>query len=138
MSVTIEIIKKEEIPTVFPLVKDDLSRAFEYLNGRFSERDIFDYLLNEKMYLLLVCVNNQIKSSVITLVSDYPSKKVMTIMSLVGEDIDYWLPDLIKFLDIHAKDKGCDILEIVGRLGWINKLKEFGFNGQVCFLEKGV
>jgi len=66
---------------------------------------------------LFVVMDGDIKAAFVTQFSQFPSKKVLTVMFLGGRSMEEWL-HLIAELEQWAKDEGCDSIEVHGRRGW--------------------
>lgn len=108
------------------MIKKWISEALEYSNGTHSVDDVLDAINKGEMQLF---ANKG--GCAVTTISQYPQKKVCFVF-LVGGDLDSVLsiqPEVEKF----AKSKDCEVLSMIGRLGWKKALKSNGWSSDsIC------
>ena len=71
---------------------------------------------------LFIAMADEIIASAITQITDYPQKRVLTIVLLGGGRMNEWLP-LLNQLEKWGIDEGCEQIELYGRPGWEKVLK---------------
>lgn len=103
-----------------------ITDALEHSNGTHKLEDILHSLQTGEMQLW---AND--KACVVSLVQQYPQKKVCFIFLAGGE-----LESVLKMqpqVTEWAKAQGCELLSMVGRKGWAKALNKVGWkSGQVC------
>jgi len=73
---------------------------------------------------------------VVTHFTVYPRKKVFTILLCCGDHLNKWYSPLFEMLYSFANVNKCDLAEVVGRKGWVRKLKDDGFKQSVWIVER--
>ena len=87
-----------------------------YCDGKYTEKSI-KQSLKEKDMQLWVMVNKAIDGIAITQISNYPGKKVCTVMFCAGVRMHEWI-NFIEHIEDWAESEGCESVEIYGRPGW--------------------
>jgi hypothetical protein len=87
----------------------------------YTINDIQSGLFNDRMQLFISWNNNKIESAVVTEIAQYPQSKVLRYFLAGGSNLENWLER---------------IQEIIGRKGWVRKLK--GFKVKAYLLNKEI
>ena len=121
------LVGSDDFGTVWPVVRDDLNKALEYSNGRYSEKIVADMVVSNLMQLWLLTNEDKIVMSMVTQILDYPTGlKVCEVFLLGGKNTKEWLEFAVGKLSKWAKSLGCSSIQIAGRKGWEKVLKGWG------------
>lgn len=120
-------IMADKVNEIWPKIEKMLTEAVKYSDGKFRIEDIFQLLLSRDMQLWTVVDNKEnILSSIVTQVVNFPRKNVMFIMFIAGIRFNDWA-SLVSHLIQFAKAHNCETIEGYGRDGWETKSKHLGF-----------
>ena len=75
---------------------------------------------------------------VVTSVVSYENFSNLRINHVAGELPDGLTADILKKLENFASAVGCKSVEIIGRRGWVRRLKDFGYNEQYVTVMKEI
>ena len=129
-----------EIENVLPKVDKYLDKVMPYTGGRYAKEDIIEGLTSRFMDLWIP-INSESKSVdgvVVTQFTVYPKKKVFTILLCCGDNLNQWYDPMFSLLYTVASDNNCDLAEVLGRKGWVRKLKDNGFKQTMWIVEKEI
>jgi len=132
----ITLIDKQNIDKVWHKIKGYAEEAAEYTYGRFTANDIRSGLnSNINQQLWLAHEGDEVYGFVVTEPSHYPQMKVLIMHFTAGKELALWKDDMLYWLRAYAKEKGCDIIESFGRVGWSKVFKDDGFKKRFMFYE---
>lgn len=120
------------IDEVGPLIK----RATDRSGGRWRVQDVVDSILSGEQHLWVAFDDEKIWAAITTRVSHYPRMKMLDVIMCGGERMNEWLPLLLERLDKWKIDLDCVGLETSGRIGWVKRLKPYGWKHAFAVLEK--
>jgi len=125
----ITLVPKEHVKEIWPVVEPMLEGATEYFQHRYDTIDIYiEIEKGDQTLWVAFDEENQIKGCFTVRIVDYPNARCCSVDFVGGENLDEWLGDTVEVVTSYAKEFGCTRLEGTGRLGWIKKMKKFGFN----------
>ena len=133
-------VPHSEIYTLLPYIDKYLNKVVPYTGGRYEKQDIIDCIA-EKTFDLWIPINTEttkVDGVVVTQFSMYPRKKVFTILLCCGDNLNEWYDPLFQMLYKFASLNKCDLAEVVGRKGWVRRLKDNGFKQSVWIVEREV
>lgn len=108
------------------MIEKWITEALQYSNGTHNLDDILHSLQTGEMQLWA----NK-KACVVSLIQQYPQKKVCFIF-LAGGELESVL-EMQPQVTHWAKSQGCELLSMVGRKGWAKALNKVGWKtSQVC------
>ncbi len=109
-------------------IKKILQTALPYSGDTWTLESIYKDLKDEYCQLW-VAINDkyEIQAVCVTKIVIYPTGKRLSIVVVAGFNIQEWI-SYFKAIERFAEDKGCDIIEFVGRPGWERMLKRKGFH----------
>jgi hypothetical protein len=67
----------------------------------------------------------KIRIILLTRIVEYPAARVLHVMLAFGNSMDDLLSQIEAIMENFAQTTGCEMCEIVGRRGWLKKLKRF-------------
>lgn len=116
------------IPLLWHTVSHMIQMAIEHSNGEMDLGEVLDRLLKNEMILLTVSEEDNIIAALTVEKRDFPSgKSILNITTAGGADLDLWVDEIDKVTNELAKEHGCSEIYIVGRPGWMRKLKNIGY-----------
>lgn len=104
----------EQIDEVWPIVRPHIQRALDHEpNPGYTIDDIYDGLKLAMMQLW--CWGDE--ASLVTTLQERDGRKWCHLLVMGGVGLNEWLPYL-KLVEDWAKSKGCDQMQVYGRIGW--------------------
>lgn len=126
--IIISAVKADLVPLVWPAVVDHIKSATDHSNGELTPQVMFDRLTAEEAVLITVSEEHNILASLVIEKRDFETgKSILNVTLAGGTRIEDWLEDFDKVLDDLAIDYECDDIYLVGRRGWVKKLKDFNY-----------
>lgn len=120
-------VPPEYIDTVWGVAGALLRPIERYNGGRILVKDAYHGIIDGKMVLWVVfdetVDEKPIYGVVVTTITQYPSKKYLTILLVGGRKISLWIEVLGDIMTRWATDCQCDGIEGYGRPGWERLLK---------------
>lgn len=96
---------------------------------RFSLDGIEDDLIAGKKRLWVVLSGETMVAAVVSCVTDFPEKRVCTMLLCGGRDVDSWVARVTKAIEEYAQWEACAEVEIIGRPGWGRKCPDYEMAG---------
>ena len=125
---------------ILPKIDKYLDKVIPYTGGRYAREDILEGIEN-RILDLWVPINvekNTVDGVVVTQFTVYPRKKVFTILLCCGDYLSEWYSPLFELLYQVASLNKCDLAEVLGRKGWVRKLKDIGFKQSMWIVEREI
>ena len=66
------------------------------------------------------------------------AREVFTILLCCGDYLNEWYDPLFELLYQVASLNKCDLAEVLGRKGWVRKLKDLGFKQTMWIVEREI
>jgi len=128
-------IPASDLDSVWDQVKGLLERALAFNSG-----DIDIELTKERIesgeYLLLIALrDDEIQACFVAELVTKALRKSCNIVLCGGHSINGWLGGFMDTIREIALEQGCDNLSIIGRHGWVRKMKVYGFEEKARVLE---
>ena len=131
-------VPKDNIPEVFPIVKDSIEKALQYSGNHFIVDDIYNDLLEGKMQLWVLWNLNKkqnFQGCGVTKILQRTNSKALNIFIVTGRNRKQW-QDKMPLVEDWAKQNGCTHIETYARPGWSRLLKEQDYKITHYLLEK--
>lgn len=130
-------IPKENINTVYPMVKDELEDILLKAENGFYAEDVLEYLNNNDMQLWIIWdnENNLKKGFVITEIIERPRLKFCSVFVMTGSNRKRWQYEVMRNLIDFGKQNGCQKGISLARKGWTKIYKQYGFKDTHVCLE---
>lgn len=136
----VSIVPREALPIVVREVVSLLSRSLAHAGGRMTLEDLTGEILNEQRQLWVVFgpEREQFEPVAVftTVIGMYPSKRVLRVDFLAGENLAEWIQEAERVLLRYAVEQGCSALEMTGRRGWTPVLEKLGWKLAWVTLER--
>jgi len=122
-------IEPDMVEVMWPNVVEHVESACKHSNGELDTDGILLDLIDDKMRLIVMRNEDGIVA-VMTIKINYfdTGKKVLTIVTTGGDNIDDWVNEIDQALTEISKREKCSEIYIVGRAGWTRKLKRLDYN----------
>ena len=122
----IEGIKGESVETWWPLVEEYLNAALKYGLGEYSIEDIKKSCIQRDMQLW-VKIDKEVQGAFVTKIAKYPQKNLLCVILLGGNEFIDWRDEADALLNAFGKEHNCKYVELFGRKGWRNMLKDIDY-----------
>lgn len=119
------IVSPEDVPYLWEDVAPMLAKVRQHNEGELETDDFLDNLMQGNMQLWVVTEGHTIIISMVTLIADYPQKKILRIVALAGKDFKEVNKNFISMLEAYAIKNECSALELWGRKGWKKMLPDW-------------
>ena len=110
------------------------------LNGCLDTDDVREFIRAGAMDLLVVedAETREIVAALTTEIQQYPKKKALRIVLAGGERLSEWMDSMHALIEDGARRAGCEVLEIIGRGGWVRALKKLGYGEVFTTIQKSL
>lgn len=136
----VSYVPPEYLDTVWGTAGAMIRPAAEFNGGRYTVRDAYRGITSGNMQLWIIFDDEdeekKIYGAVVTVITNYPSKKFLTILMVGGSKMYRWIEQLSDVMEKWARDNECSGVEGYGRIGWKKLLKKFGGSTQISVFEK--
>ena len=105
-------IQSSELGQFWPIAKPLVQKALER-GSDYSIDEVYMGLRRQEMQLWMY----EDKAALVTKIHTHRGKKVCLLLALAGEAMPNWL-EYRPLLEMWARSKGCDEMQIYGRIGW--------------------
>ena len=122
------------IPEVLPFINESVAWA----RGRVVADDLLRFVLNGAMQLWAVHDNGSAHGHVITEIKQYPQCRMLTIQycAMTPGTLELVEDEMQDVAARFAEDAGCAGIEFVGRPGWRDTAKKYGYSVQSVMYQK--
>lgn len=113
---------------LWPQVEPILARAVAREHGRFTTRDLFNWIARGEHDLWVATENGRVVAAIVAILQRYASgKRGWTVHLAAGSRARDWVPLLISAAIPSARLRGATEIRVCGRKGWLRYLKPHGF-----------
>jgi len=126
---------------VLDMVEKDVERllasALERSDGRHNFASIMAGLEagHYQLWMAFDEMNSPI-GALITTIERYPLMDMLNLLFCGGENLESWHEEMLKVLEMFAKENGGSGMELVGRYGWKPFLEKFGWEASYLVCQK--
>lgn len=132
-------IEPHMVEIMWPKIVKFVDMACEYSNGELNSDIILKDVLGDRLRLIIMRNEKDIVAVMTLKIEQFETgKKVLTALTVGGSDIDSWVNEIDGALNSIAKEQDCSEMYIVGRAGWVRKLKSIGYDKVHTVLAKKV
>lgn len=132
----VEYLTPARLDAYWPSISDAMDQVPHIWDQWWTKECIYDGGLEGIFQFWAVGDDKQIQSIVITKVVEYPAGKIVQSVFAFGHDMDEAIPQLDAIMTRFARSVGARALEVIGREGWVRKLKPLGFVQQSVTMHK--
>lgn len=130
-------IQPDEICHYREIAVPFIQKALEQSDNELTLEETLSDIADHKRQLWLIKSDGVFIAGVVTQIYSYPSLKIGEITLASGSDYASW-NHYTDMIEPWFKEKGCQIIQVVGRRGWARQLKEKGFSERYTILRKGI
>lgn len=134
----ISLIPIGQVAGVLPAILPFLKESEDWTRGRATVDDLLRFVLNGQMHLWVVHEGRGVAGHVITEIKQYPQCKMLAIQycAMKPGTLDEINEKMQDVATRFAKDAGCAGIEFVGRPGWRDTAKTYGYTVQSVMYQK--
>lgn len=134
----ISLVPVGQIAAAVPAVLPYLQESAEWTRGRASADDILRFVMNGQMQLWVVHEDKIAMGHVITEIKTYPSCKMLAIQycAMLPKTLAMIEDKMHHVAALFASDAGCAGIEFVGRPGWRQTARTYGYEVQSVMYQK--
>jgi len=129
-------------PDMLDMAWDEISpfiqMGLDYAQGEMNLEDVYKGIDELRIVPIVMSYGGEILAVVTMEVSNKPQKRIMTLMTAGGTELDRWLDEFMDVAESLAREQGCDAIYINGRPGWARKLKRYGYNQSYVVLTRAL
>lgn len=125
--IEVEQFNPEKFARYWPAIQRELMLVHDVWDDCWTLDSIFECTVHGRFQCWGAGDEERVKIVCWTQVSNYPSGNILQVFLAIGQGIDEVLPQLDAVLEAYARHTGCRLIEVVGRKGWLGKLKSMGF-----------
>ena len=135
---SISLIPSGRVAVVLPALLPHLHTSAQWTRGRATVDDILQMILSGTMQLWAAHEGQKIFGHVITEIKLYPRCKMLTVQYCAMEPgrMEQVEDEMQDVASRFAKDAGCAGIEFVGRPGWRQTAKKYGYEVQSVMYQK--
>lgn len=134
----ISLVPVGQVARAIPVLLPYLKVSEEWAHGRATVDDLIRFVLNGQMFLWVVFEDDKVYGHVITEIKQYPQCKMLVIQYCAMDTgtLEKINPKMQEIAERFAKDAGCVGIEFVGRPGWKQTAREYGYAVQSVTYQK--
>lgn len=134
----ISLVPVGQIAAAVPAVLPFLQESAEWTRGRADADDILRFVMNGKMQLWVVHNDRTAMGHIVTEVKQYPQCKMFTIQycAMVPGTMEAVEDKMQALAEEAARSAGCAGIEFVGRPGWRQTARTYGYEVQSVMYQK--
>jgi len=133
----IEGILSKDIDMWWGYVDGYIKSALEYGIDEYTSDDIRELCKNKQMQLWIKFDKN-VQGAFVTQILKYPQMNILLVLLLSGKKFKSWRDEVDELLQRYGKDSNCKYIELFGRKGWGNYLKDINYKEQVRVYSKEI
>ena len=123
----IAAIPRQDISGLWPVIEPYIDRALKFTFGEYKSNDVKDKAMDGHVIFFVVSKDGLIQSVISAEMVETPHKKYMNIVTTAGINFDEWIDDTVDTIIAVAKEQGAEDITMIGRKGWLRKMKKYGF-----------
>lgn len=116
------------VDEVWSEISPFIQKGLDYAHGEMGIDDVKQMVLNDVVVPIVMAHQGKVLAVVTMEISEKPSKRVMSLMTAGGEELENWLDEFMHVADKLAIEQGVDAIYVTGRKGWEKKLRRYGYN----------
>ena len=134
----ISLVPVGQLAGVIPAVLPFVNKSVEWARGRVTADDLLRFVINGNMQLWVVHEEQVVRGHVITEIKQYPQCRMLTIQycAMTPGTLELIEEKMQDVAARFAKDAECAGIEFVGRPGWRDTAKKYGYEVQSVMYQK--
>ncbi len=117
-------VSVECVDVFWDKVKSWIERVVKQTNGRHTLETTYNLLKQGTMTMFLITHKKKITAVVVTQKVYYPARNALGFLFIGGSQVCKHLKKIEEFFIEYARSLNLDIIECLGRKGWMKVLKE--------------
>lgn len=131
-----DAVPTDYIPGIWEEAAPELQRAIDFADGEMSLSDVLAQLLVGQMQLWVAHEGGKGLAYLVTTIEQYPQQRAARVVLLAGSQMQEWQPHLLDKVERWAVSCGCELVEWVGRPGWVREMKRHGYHWRYALCRK--
>lgn len=136
--IQVELMTTEMVLRHWPAMAKELQCISQFWDTWWTLDYIQEALLRSEMQCWAVGPKECFYFVGISRVLVFPANRILSAVIGFGQNVEICLPVLVASLQKYASVSGCTRLEVMGRPGWKNVLREYGFKQTAVVLSADV
>jgi hypothetical protein len=134
----ITLVPVGQVAGAIPAILPFLSESVQWARGRVTADDLLRFIVTGTMHLWVVHEDNVAHGHVITEIKQYPQCKMLTIQycAMTPGTLELVEDEMQDVAARFATAAGCAGIEFVGRPGWRDTAKKYGYSVQSVVYQK--
>ena len=126
---TLIVVPVDMLGMVWGDVEPKLQMAVDFSNGELTTKILYDKISNKDLLLIAVTEGETLVSAVTVEMRRYQTgKKILNICCAGGDRLEEWISMMDDKADELAIQHNCDEVYVIGRNGWVKRLKSLGYS----------
>lgn len=122
-------LTQEEARAYFSDYAPLIQQALEHTRGECDILDVEQEVYSGHVQIwTVVDLTSGVLAVMTTKVQEYERKRALQIMHCAGYAMENWLPNVLLQFEEFADEHHCHFIELVGRRGWEQILKPYGYS----------
>ena len=135
----ISFVPPKNVDDIWEVAERLLAPAVKLTNGRYMVEDIRVAAKNGDMQLWIAFTEERdIIGCGVTAISEYPSRRLLTVLFVGGSNVRAWRESMIKILSRWGEDNQCSGIEAYGREGWSKMLEAYDIKRGLTMFERDI
>lgn len=124
----------------WPVISGFIERALAQTNGEIWPEDLLEMALKHEadFWLVKAYETGDILAVCVTQVVLYKRKKNLRVVALTGDGMEEWMDALDETLCYFGRAEGCSSIELVGRKGFVRRLKPLGYEEKYVLMTRSL
>lgn len=121
-------LQPDDCETLRETLRPWLQDAIAYdVAARSSPDALVDHMVSGQLMPIAITDEKRVKALCTAELVETNKGLALHIVTLVGEDQEEWLPQLLDVLETVALEQGCAVMACTGRPGWRRVLRKHGW-----------
>jgi hypothetical protein len=131
-------IQSKDVNDAWQYAEEFIVDALKHGIGEYLPEDIKLMCQHQRMQLWIKWSDKGPIGAFVTQILNYPQLNVLLVLLLGGKTFLEWKTEIDEILVGYGKEHNCKYLELFGRKGWKNYLKDINYNEQVRMFAKEI
>lgn len=128
MTATLDLLDKSDVMILWPILRPYFQAAIDHCDSGLEVDEIRQRALDGKRLIWTVTDGPRLLAALSSGTTRHPKGLTAYVDYLAGDDLDSWLGEKVAEFEARARAAGATRVEFGdGRLGWVKKLRAYGY-----------
>ena len=132
------LVSPSQLPLAWPHAVPLLEEGKEYWQDFATLDSLYQDLSASKLQLWMMNCDTEFILAMLTEIGIYPTTKIMRILWIGGSEVNGAIDQFLDFAELWAHRQGVSRLQVIGRKGWVRKLKGRGYKQTQWIVSKDI